>query len=96
MRTSKYPKGFIQNGARIADTFIKSTYVAVSSQTSVFDFKKLLDKMEAILNMCYPDKVSKELENKIHILCDIWPINELYVKHYIVPTIRVQPCSFIR
>jgi len=27
--------------------------VAVSSQTSVFYFKKLLDKVEVILNMCY-------------------------------------------
>jgi hypothetical protein len=36
--------------------------VAMSSQRSVFDLKKLLDKMEVILNMCYHDTTFQGLK----------------------------------
>jgi hypothetical protein len=43
---------------------MKKTRVAVSSQISVFDFKKLLDKMEAIFDMCYHDKTFQGLKKQ--------------------------------
>jgi len=42
--------------------------------------------------MCYHAKISKGLKNKIHPLCDIWPINKHCVKHFGVSTIHAPPC----
>jgi hypothetical protein len=54
----------VQSDARIRNTFVKSTCVAVSSQTSVFNFRRLLDKVEVILNMCYHDRSSQGIEKQ--------------------------------
>jgi len=52
---------YIQRGARIVDTFVKSTH-AVSSQHQCSTSSKLLDKMEVILNMCYHDTTFQGLK----------------------------------
>jgi hypothetical protein len=75
---------------------LKKACVILSSHTLLFDLKKLLDKMEVVLNVCYHEKTSEDFKNKIRILYDLWLVIKFCVKHFSLSTISEPLCILIQ